>query len=115
AKMKLGMVLVLALSMVAAGAGAAAHQVLGTKQPEAKQEAEPKPASKGTEQAKSKEAKRQIRTDRYGDPLPPGAIARMGTVRFHHGSFLRNLAYSREGKTLVGSSDGEVCVWEAAT
>jgi WD40 repeat protein len=56
------------------------------------------------------------RTDQYGDPLPDGAVARMGTARFRAGPYLSGFAFSPDGKTIVTASmGGTLTVWEAAT
>src|SRR5690242_13241009 len=57
------------------------------------------------------------RTDRYGDPLPPGATARLGTVRWRNGTRdIKSLRYSSDGRTLLSvETDASVRVWDAAT
>jgi WD40 repeat protein len=57
------------------------------------------------------------RLDRHGDPLPSGAIARLGTLRLHFNGDRNAAALSPDGK-LIAAADpqGEaVQVWDATT
>jgi WD40 repeat protein len=55
-------------------------------------------------------------TDLHGDPLPPGAVARLGTARFRPGRGTWALAYSGDGKLLASAhDDNHIELWEAAT
>jgi RNA polymerase sigma factor (sigma-70 family) len=57
----------------------------------------------------------QVRIDRHGDPLPEGALARLGTMRWRHGIFVQTLAYSPDGKMIVSSGGRALIFWDAAT
>src|ERR1043165_325059 len=52
--------------------------------------------------------------DRHGDALPPGAIARLGSVRFRAPA--TSIAYSPDGKLLaVGGSDNQIRLLDPVT
>lgn len=56
------------------------------------------------------------RTDRYGDLLPPGATARLGTVRLRHPQWVQSVTFTPDGKSLVSAGgEGIVRFWDAAT
>jgi WD40 repeat protein len=53
--------------------------------------------------------------DLHGDPLPEGAVARLGTVRMRHGHLLSGLVFSGDGKSIIASDYySGVHVWDAA-
>lgn len=57
-----------------------------------------------------------LRLDRHGDAVPQFAVARLGTMRFRHGSSVLALSYSPDGKILAsGSFDGTASLWDADT
>lgn len=49
------------------------------------------------------------------EPLPAGAVARLGTTRFRHGGWVRSMAHSRDGRRLVTGGQGYLRLWGAAT
>jgi RNA polymerase sigma factor (sigma-70 family) len=55
--------------------------------------------------------------DRWGDPLPPGAVLRLGTVRFRPGGYGASLGFLPDCKTLVSAANRGhlIQLWEART
>jgi RNA polymerase sigma factor (sigma-70 family) len=55
--------------------------------------------------------------DRYGDPLPAGAVARLGSNRFRRGDRpVNGMRFSHDGQNLLTvSEDFLMCIWETKT
>jgi WD40 repeat protein len=56
------------------------------------------------------------RVDFHGDPLPAGAVARLGTIRFRHGHQVAAVAVSGDGKKIAsGAGDSAFRIWDRKT
>src|SRR5438105_10553695 len=53
--------------------------------------------------------------DYYGDPLPKDAIARLGSIRFHHPKGLTAIAYAPDGRAILAVGSDSMRFWEADT
>jgi RNA polymerase sigma factor (sigma-70 family) len=59
---------------------------------------------------------RTATADDQEKPLPPGAVARLGTLRLRQGALVRSLALSRDGRRLVTIGwDNRIRLWDAAS
>ncbi len=62
------------------------------------------------------ETGKSARTDRFGDPLPVGAVARAGSLRLRHAGPVRAVTFTPNGEFLVsGGHDGIIYFWDPAT
>lgn len=64
-------------------------------------------AAPKTDIAKSEKTTSAKRLDQFGNPLPDGAMARIGTLRFRHGAPVTQITFSPDGKTIYSASSGE--------
>ncbi|MBI1918106.1 MAG: sigma-70 family RNA polymerase sigma factor [Planctomycetes bacterium] len=111
-KCKLATALLLAIGFFATGAGMLMHAV-----PVAITlvEGEEQPGQEATQAPAKAESQQPARADRQGDALPPGAVVRLGTLRFRHDSWVESVAVSSEGKLIAGGGAGRVRLWDGAT
>jgi WD40 repeat protein len=56
-----------------------------------------------------------LRVQRLVEDLPPGALARIGTLRLRHEDFVYFVNFSADGKTLVSASPRAVRLWKMPT
>ncbi len=79
--------------------------------------AAPEPAANPAPAAKAP-APAPAATDLYGDPLPPGAVGRLGTVRLRHGGADTAVVHSPDGRLLASWSRHPMFalrLWDAHT
>jgi RNA polymerase sigma factor (sigma-70 family) len=110
---KLGLALLFLAAVLGAGWGASVGQA-----PPAKPAEPSRPASPGTAQAthlREQGGKPAVRRDGPGDPLPDGAVVRLGTIRFNHGTDLNHLLFTPDGKAILSGGRLLVRLWDAAT
>lgn len=61
-------------------------------------------------------SKPPVRPDLLADPMPPGAIARLGSVRYGHESgFINQIALSPDGRTIAATAGKSAAFWDFAT
>jgi WD40 repeat protein len=53
-----------------------------------------------------------VAKDQFGDPLPPGAVARIGTIRWRHESHVLFAAVLPGGKTVLTADNLSIRVWD---
>src|SRR5262245_37851398 len=54
--------------------------------------------------------------DLYGDPLPLGAVARLGSMRLRHGEQINSGGFTGDSRALASAgTDGYVRLWDTAT
>jgi RNA polymerase sigma factor (sigma-70 family) len=108
-----------ALGLAIGGAGLAAHGALAGKSSPDNAPELPATAAKSVAGGDPAKKDATVATDLHGDPLPDGAVARLGTVRLRHGVFTSKVAFALGGRVLA-SAGGDlfgswVCLWDAAT
>jgi RNA polymerase sigma factor (sigma-70 family) len=108
-RLKLGLVVLLTLG-IAATSVAVAYQTLQARQGPTGEKQVAGPATPGAGQ------QAPARVDQYGDALPPRAVARIGSVRWWHGSFIQcPMVYTPDGKNLVCGEARAVRILDSTT
>jgi RNA polymerase sigma factor (sigma-70 family) len=107
-RVKTAVVLLLTLGALGAGAGVLAYQALTTGLPDS-------PSQHALTVQDAPEQK-PARVDSYGDPLPPNALVRLGTIHLRHEGEISGLTFSPDGRLLAsGSLDNTARLWDVAT
>lgn len=111
-KVKAAVALVM-VSLLATGTGVVGYQISTERQPTAEYREAPVPAQRAEQKKPEKQEHRPV--DRADDPLPEGAIARLGSTRFRHGHSVSSLTFLQEGKCILAADWSGIYVWDAKT
>jgi WD40 repeat protein len=114
AKLKGFAVVLIAVGLAAVGGGVGAKNLLVSHGEQGEQVPVPAVTAVATAQQEPKRSARE-RRDNYGDLLPAGAVARLGTQRFRHGGLTTAVAFAPDGRSLLTLGQDGLCTWEIPT
>src|SRR5437879_5867861 len=74
-------------------------------------------AGLGTERARpaAPPVRPGVRLDSHGDPLPLGALARLGSIHLRHSGLTRVVGWCAGGKVLISTGLDGIRFWDAKT
>jgi RNA polymerase sigma factor (sigma-70 family) len=107
-KVKTATALLLAVGLLATAVGNQIHRAFAD--PPAREAAPPQATKPDAAPAANAE-----KADAPADPLPEGAVLRLGTTRLRPGRSVEHLAISPDGTRVAASSSGELSVWDTRT
>jgi RNA polymerase sigma factor (sigma-70 family) len=110
---KLGLVGLLVLGLTLGGAVLATQQAVVEQSDSPALKEQRSAQSPGSGQAK----KDAVALDHFGDPLPEGAVERLGSARWRGGSRTSGLAFAPGGKVLASSGlvGFGLCLWDSTS
>jgi WD40 repeat protein len=110
AKAKTAAALMLLAIVITAGTVGLTRAALATPARNASDDLQTDSPSRRAEPA----AEAKSRLDAHGDPLPDGALFRLGTTRFRHGGAVTGVVLTADGKTLATAGES-VRLWDVAS
>jgi RNA polymerase sigma factor (sigma-70 family) len=118
AQLRIWVVLTAVCGVLVAGTGILVHQAWVGTNPDAASASGPAAGLTPAPAPPARPAGLQTappHVDAFGDPLPDGAQARLGTTRLRVGDIAHDFAFTPDGQTLVAAGHGCVLAWEAAS
>jgi RNA polymerase sigma factor (sigma-70 family) len=107
--------LALTVALVIGGASWAGFQGMGEAEPESNPEVSAKD-ERNLLPNDSSPSRKTPQLDAYGDPLPEGAVARLGTIRLRHLNWVMAVAAVPNSNLLASASwDDTIRLWDATT
>src|SRR5262249_49602063 len=70
------------------------------------------PAEKAARGAEKEADRPRVFLDRHGDPLPAGAVARLGTVRWRTDGEIEALTFAPDGKTVIAGTRSGIYLFD---
>lgn len=73
------------------------------------------PEAKAPQTEEPRQSPQAVRVDRLGDPLPEGALLRLGTIRYRAAAAINEAALSPDGKILATACESGITLFDLAT